>query len=140
MPRLVYLSGVGLALVALAFAVTDAALGPRPGVTEANVRRIKPGMLKGEVEAILGGPGQWMGMDGKTSWKWDYYDWSGPAGRVRVTFGGPHYPWDSGKEGGHFLGSRRPGFVRRPGGVEDVYLWRTAWPNPLDRLRDWLGW
>jgi hypothetical protein len=51
--RGVYLLGVGLALVALAFALTDALLW-RPGVTEANVRRIRPGMKRTEVEAVLG--------------------------------------------------------------------------------------
>jgi hypothetical protein len=39
----VYLLGVGLALVALAFAVTHERLGPCPGVTKAHVERIKPG-------------------------------------------------------------------------------------------------
>jgi hypothetical protein len=136
MPKLVYLSGVGLTLVALGFVITEAALGPRPGVTEANVRRIKPGMMKEEVEAILGGPGQWMGMDGRSHCRWVTYDWSGPAGRVYVTF----FSWDSGSEGGHFLGSRRPGFVRRSGGVESIHLWRTAGASPLARLRAWLGW
>jgi hypothetical protein len=53
----VYLLGVGLALVGLAFAVTDWALSLRPGVTEANVRRLREGMTLAEVEAILGGPG-----------------------------------------------------------------------------------
>ena len=45
MPRLVYLSGAGLALVALAFVLTDSLLW-EPGVTEANVRRIRPGMRR----------------------------------------------------------------------------------------------
>ncbi len=55
MPRWVFLLGVGLLLVALAFVVTCAVLGPSPGITEANVRRIKPGMKPAEVEALLGG-------------------------------------------------------------------------------------
>ena len=55
MPRLVYLAGVGLVLVALAFVVTDATLiRPQPGATEANVRRVRPGMTIREVEAIVG--------------------------------------------------------------------------------------
>ena len=37
MSRWVYRLGLGLALVALALAFTDWALGLRPGVTEANV-------------------------------------------------------------------------------------------------------
>jgi hypothetical protein len=53
MSRRVYLLGVGLALLAGAFLLTDALLW-RPGVTEANVRRIRPGMTLAEVEALLG--------------------------------------------------------------------------------------
>ena len=58
MPRGVFLLGVGLLLVAGAFLVTCAALGPAPGVTEANVRRIRQGMALAEVESILGGRGK----------------------------------------------------------------------------------
>src|SRR5262245_21032151 len=54
MPRLVYLTGVGIGLVAIAFALTCQVLDALPGVTEANVRRIKPGMLRTEVEALFG--------------------------------------------------------------------------------------
>jgi hypothetical protein len=56
----VYLLGVGLALVALALAFTDwVMMAPSaPGVTEANVRHIRPGMTVEQVEALLGGPGQ----------------------------------------------------------------------------------
>src|SRR5262245_57281053 len=54
MSRWVYLLGVGLALVALALAFTDWALSLRPGVTEANARRIRHGMKLEEVETILG--------------------------------------------------------------------------------------
>src|SRR5262249_11364453 len=53
MNRRVYSLGVGLALVAGVFLLTDALLW-RPGVTEANVRRILPGMNRTEVEAVLG--------------------------------------------------------------------------------------
>jgi hypothetical protein len=44
MARRVYLLGVGLAMVALALAFTDWALSLRRGVTEANAKRIRPGM------------------------------------------------------------------------------------------------
>jgi hypothetical protein len=72
MSRRVYLLGVGLALVALALVITEAALGPPPGVTQPNVHRIRPGMTMQEVEALLGGPpalrlgrgAQWEGLDG----------------------------------------------------------------------------
>jgi hypothetical protein len=53
----VYLLGVGLALVALAFILTDVLIW-RPGVTEANIRRIRAGMTLREVEAMFGGPAQ----------------------------------------------------------------------------------
>ena len=56
MSRRVYLLGVGLALVALALAFTDWALSLRPGVTEMNAKRIRPGMTLAEVEAIVGKP------------------------------------------------------------------------------------
>jgi hypothetical protein len=54
MSRRVYLLGMGLALVALGLALTDWALSLRPGVTEANVRRIRPGMTFTQLEALLG--------------------------------------------------------------------------------------
>ena len=45
----------GLALVALTLLLTDRLLW-QPGLTEDNVRRIRPGMPLAEVEALLGGP------------------------------------------------------------------------------------
>ena len=45
----------GLALVALALLLTDWLLW-QPGLTEDNVRRLRPGMTLAEVEALLGGP------------------------------------------------------------------------------------
>ena len=66
MSRRIYLLGVGLALVALALAFTDWALSFQPGVTEANARRIRPGMTQEAVESLLGGKpyhgGRWVGM------------------------------------------------------------------------------
>ena len=46
----------GLALVALALLLTDRLLW-QPGLTESNVRRLRPGMTLEQVEAILGPPG-----------------------------------------------------------------------------------
>jgi hypothetical protein len=45
----------GVALVVGALLLTDRLLW-QPGLTEGNVRRIKPGMTLAEVEALLGGP------------------------------------------------------------------------------------
>jgi hypothetical protein len=55
-PRLTYLSGLALLLLAGAFLLTDALLW-EPGPTEQNVRRVRPGMTSEQAEAILGGPG-----------------------------------------------------------------------------------
>ncbi len=57
MPRRVYLLGVAVALVGLALGFTDWALSLPPGVTETNVRRIRPGMTLAEVEALFGSRG-----------------------------------------------------------------------------------
>ena len=54
MSRRLYLLGVGIALVALGLALADWVLSLQPGVTEANTRRIRPGMTFAEVEALLG--------------------------------------------------------------------------------------
>jgi hypothetical protein len=56
MSKLAFRLGVGITLVALALVVTDQLLTPplTPGVTEANVNRLRVGMTVTEVEAILG--------------------------------------------------------------------------------------
>ena len=118
MSRRVYLLGLALALVALALAFTDWALGMRPGVTEANVRRIRPGMTLREVEGILGSPGRALPpIRGSVT-----YAWSGRAGEVWISM-----DWLSGK---------------RPVPVKHVLWWPLRRPElgPLARLRAWLGW
>src|SRR5262245_59450386 len=66
----VYQLGVGLALVAVAFVITDALLW-RPGVTAANVKRIREGMTLTEVQALFGDePELGLGPDGARSWRW----------------------------------------------------------------------
>jgi hypothetical protein len=75
MPRRVYLLGVGSVLVALAFLLTNDLLW-EPGVTEANSRRIRPGMTLTEARAILGERGISLGTQvgggrfGPESWVW----------------------------------------------------------------------
>src|SRR5262249_16521979 len=96
MSRWAYLLGVGLVLVALAFVLTEAALGPRLGITQANAQRIRKGMTSGEVEGILGGPPQegssWRGMrvifNGTVVRRPDggWGVWEGPAGKAEVHF------------------------------------------------------
>ena len=54
MARWVFLLGLGLLLVAGALLVTCAVLGPPPGVTEANVRRIRPGMAPTDARRVVG--------------------------------------------------------------------------------------
>src|SRR5262245_644263 len=134
MSRRVYLLGVGLALVALALALTDWVLSLQPGVTEANVKRIKDGMTLDQVEAILGGPGSpghrppckgpqdfvGYGKDGG-DYHWDYH-WIGASGYASVTFVSP---WGV------------PECCRR---VEHARFVRPASRSPFQRLQDWLDW
>ena len=64
MSRRVYLLGVGLALVALALAVTDWALSLQPEATEANVKRIRKGLtlrVRGSAEGSSYADGQSLG-------------------------------------------------------------------------------
>jgi hypothetical protein len=57
----VYLLGVGITLVAVAFLLTDEALGLRHGmVTRQNLRRARPGMTMAQLKALLGPPFQYI--------------------------------------------------------------------------------
>jgi hypothetical protein len=118
MPRRVYLLGVGLALVALALALTDWALSLQPGVTEANFRRIRVGMTIEEVETLLGGPGEIINQQLVCL---DFH-WYGDTGLAVVALDrrGDDQTWRV---------------------TESV--WRPFYapvPGPLARLRAWLGW
>jgi len=123
MSRQVYLLGAGLALVALAFAATEAALGPRSGVTEANVKRIRPGMTLAEVEAIFGGPADAvfeaiLPDAGEPQLEGDLRLWGLDRPNAAVLFG---------VDGGVIRAEWVPGSAE-------------AEPSPLARLRAWLGW
>src|SRR5262245_13180304 len=83
MPRLVYLSGVALIFVAIAFLFTQELLWRR-GVTARNVARIREGMTMPEVEALLGGPGQLMDVCGDSRWSQFHYTWGGAGGKAEV--------------------------------------------------------
>jgi hypothetical protein len=114
MSRRVYLLGVGVVLVAWAFLLTDALLW-RPGVTEANVRRIRPGMKRTEVEAFLGRQnGGTIIMGGLPRIE----VWEGEYGVANVQFD---------RHGG----TQAAQFLTAPPARES---------NPLARLRTWLGW
>lgn len=87
MPRLVYWAGVGLLLVAGAFLLTERLVHPS-GVTEANAKRIKPGMTAAWVERLLGKhpvlePGGPVFSPNTVSIS---YGWSGPEGHAEVSF------------------------------------------------------
>ena len=85
MPRGAFLLGLGLLLVAVAFVVTHHLLGPWPGVTDANVKRIKPGMTRGEVETLLDGPGTSV-WSRRPPGRADLLEWTGPDGVAQVQF------------------------------------------------------
>ena len=115
MPRRVYLLGVGLALVALAFAVTDLALSLQPGVTEVNVKRIRRGMTLSEVEALFGANGRLCFKRGRCARRTSVYEWTGGGGEAVAVFG-------------------------PDGGAESALFRRDPHLSPLVRLRAWLGW
>ena len=105
----------GLALVALALLLTDWLLWA-PGLTEDNVRRIKPGMTLAEVEALLGGPAAdtfEMPAD-FPAYRWQR-EWRAEGAVVDVQF-------------------FADGTVMAAGGG------RRSRPGPIARLRSLLGW
>jgi hypothetical protein len=125
-----YLLGVGLVLVALAFLLADWVVSTRPGITRANCSRIQPGMTLRDVEDLLGGPANFehplivddgkgrvfaFGDDGETVQR----TWHDDHGMVDVSFGADGL-------------ARRAVFQRS----EEL----TETPGPLSRLRAWLGW
>src|SRR5262245_12481995 len=102
MPRLVYLAGLAFLLVAGAFLLTDALLWA-PGVTEANLSRIQPGMTRRQVEARFGRPGGPIKFDPlNREKKREMLGWINPEGLAWVVFdhldrvvGAGFFPHDS---------------------------------------------
>jgi len=58
MKRRTWLLVIGLLLIGLAFVIIDQFFIFRPGVTEANVKRLREGMTLGEVERLFGPDGR----------------------------------------------------------------------------------
>jgi hypothetical protein len=104
----------------LALLLTDRLLW-QPGLTQDNVRRLRPGMTLAEVEALLGGPAtatiDWWAEGGHLAQmgiRWQRH-WKAEGTDVDVQF------WADGR-------------VLAAGGG------RRSCPGPLARLRAWLGW
>src|SRR5262249_16089417 len=120
MPKRVYLLGVGVALVALGLVLTDELLSLGPGVTQANVERIRAGMTREEVTAILRAPSGSL-LDGGSVW------WVGERGAAIVSF----------EQG---LAAEAMFFPREH---ETTRMLRNLSPRespgPYQRLRSWLG-
>src|SRR5262245_27141049 len=71
MSRQTYFLGLGMALVALAFVLTDEVVPGTPGITERNAKRVRPGMTAEEVEALFGIPsGEDVCVDGPGGYVW----------------------------------------------------------------------
>jgi hypothetical protein len=106
--------GVALCVLAVAFGLTVRLVGlESPGVTEANAKRIQPGMALREVEGILGGRGRPLSLP----WVPGSVDWSTKGLTVIVVFS---------------LADER---------VEEIRILKFGGPEPgiLDRLRSWFG-
>ena len=124
MPRLVYLTGLALLLLAITFLLTHELLW-QPGVTEGNARRIRAGMALGDVEALLGGAaGQEISPQ---LWSIKAH----PRGRL--------VPWFR-------IWGGAPGQVWVRFDRQDRVEWAgfspagAAQPGPLDRLSSQIGW
>ena len=91
-----------------------------PGLTEDNVRRIRPGMTLAEVEALLGGPAAVtvdmhpVAPDEERGFRW-LRRWKAEGAAVDVQF----------FEDGRVMAAGGRGLPQ---------------PGPLARLRAWLGW
>jgi hypothetical protein len=115
MPKRALLLLAGMALVALALLLTDRLLW-QPGLTEDNVRRIRPGMTLAEVEALLGGPA---------------------ADSFEMPADYPAYRWQrEWREGGEVVVVR----FFADGRVMAAAGRGRPQSGPLARLRAWLGW
>jgi hypothetical protein len=109
-PKVVYLFGVGLALVTLALAVTDGALDGGRRATYRKHWGLQGGMTVEEVQSLFGRPPDRQRFDPGFDIT---LEWVGLGGKVSVDF--------------------------RRGKVCWAQWDKDATPGPLDRLRAWLG-
>jgi hypothetical protein len=115
MRKRVFLWLLGVALVVGALLLTDALLW-QPGLTEDNVRRIRPGLTLAEVEALLGGPA---------------------ADTFEMPADYPAYRWQrEWREGGETVEVQ----FFADGRVKAAQGRGRPQPGPLARLRAWVGW
>jgi hypothetical protein len=133
MSKRVFVLSVGLVLLASGLAFTDWALSLRPGVTEANVRRIRLGMMLEEVEVILGGSAhRTMRYSGPVPWAPKcraFLIWGGEKGAALIRLDAEHCVTEARFAGGP------------EGEVWCSTLPKTpAKPGLLVHLRAWLGW
>src|SRR5262249_35942170 len=131
MPRWVFRLGVGLLLVAAAFLLTGAVIGPPPGVTEANVKRIKPGLTLAEVEARLGGKATSEANRGAVRRAVAAY--RAPRARAEGTPASARLRCWEGAEG------RAITYFSADGKVKWIFLVPSPRPSPLDTFRNALG-
>jgi hypothetical protein len=108
----------GLALVVSALLLTDRLLW-HPGLTEANVRRLRPGMTLAEVEALLGGPAKetidWQAEGGPSPARRArrHRLWQAPRA-ARVSLGGARDARWPARLGGANAGATTPFLAPRP--------------------------
>jgi hypothetical protein len=128
MSKRVFLLGIGILLVGLAFAATDQYLAALPGVTERNVRRIQPGMTPEEVEALLGRPADSVALFGPGP----------PPGKVCGTW--MELRMRRVRQWSQADGSAHVQFTAHADRVTGADYHRTAQSSPLRRVSAWLGW
>jgi hypothetical protein len=123
MTKRVYVLGIGLALVSIAWLITEAALTPRAGITRANFQRLHRGMTFAEVRRILGSPtsGRHLGREWGRTYRWRKGDnavlaWFHPADTLLI--------------GSAVFGPEEE--------VEDCRDEKP--PSLFEKLRGWLSW